>query len=621
MGTYNPIGGNSSNAASQPAAAAQPSTNYGPRLFTTGNLFSAPLSRNGGGEYLKKLKDRVSEIIAAVSPEVKVELLTLESDANMSFAFSCLLITLKQKAAPQLGVAFHTLILEATGEPLSPITDIVNNVAAEVLRPASEAYDLTLMQAAQNLVLKANPGLPAHVVDACVVPRHFNLDDLQRIRDLVLNALMATNTHLCMLVNPDINLINCRDNLNTKTNPVLSINLSFSKTQIEDIVGRPMRSDVIIDFKSQVSNGQKEKSVNGVTNEIKLSQLSGFIDLVPLKRPAYGGPYQPVNPYGIMNAPKAYAARFIITDVSSDYSQTPAGILLALATSISVSRDSNWMTTFKPSMYSDKNTIDLHDIGALNYETKINPDSAHELINTKTEKLEELSTYIRALVDDRIFVSLDCPIAAPQSWYLSLFLEAANGHRAAIDTIINAADSLTNNNFSNIFKDPTIAIFTDLGNHIHNGWWTDKSGLKRDIRDFDHLAVCNLVGKKNPQFIKEWSDTFLKTNYPIAIRLSARRKMISNLSNESAVFTGFSQRITFTSAFMSALNQAIMATGVGVQINNNQPGLDFQDQHYYANFAAGAMIDHAAGTFMEHRTGFGTQENNYNRYYHFNRFK
>jgi hypothetical protein len=383
-----------------------------------------------------------------------------------------------------------------------------------------------------------------------------------------------------------------------------------------------MRSDVVVDFKSQVnSNGSTNKSsVNGAANDIKLSQLSGFIDLVPfspIRSAAAFGQYVSYSPYDMQEPPKAFVPRFVITDLASDYAQTPAGVLLALATALTISRDSAWKATFKRSIYSDKNAVDLHNIGALNYDVKINPDLPHEAIDIKTDNVSELYAYIGQLVSNNIMISLDCPIGGPQSWYLSLFLEGAGNWAPAINTIINAANSLTNNNFSKIFETKANRnIFTDMGNQVHLGWWTDRTGLKRDIRDFDHLAVCKLTGEKNPGAIKEWSDTFLRPNYPIAVRLSARRKMISDLSNQSAVFTGFAERVTFSSDFLNALNEAIMATGVRVDISSGLPGLDYNDQRYYANFAPSAMINPLNGSFLQNKGGSDPQGNYRNVYYH-----
>jgi hypothetical protein len=122
------------------------------------------------------------------------------------------------------------------------------------------------------------------------------------------------------------------------------------------------------------------------------------------------------------------------------------------------------------------------------------------------------------------------------------------------------------------------------------GTWTDRAGNKRDIRDIDHVAVCNLAGERNPQTIRDWSDTFLRKQYPLVQRLAARKRIISALTGETAVFTGFAQRVTFSRQFIDALTMGVRDTGLPVRVNTPLSGSDFNDQRAVAGFAQSALV-------------------------------
>lgn len=372
-----------------------------------------------------------------------------------------------------------------------------------------------------------------------------------------------------------------------------------------------MRSDIQLGFasKKNSANNSLNVSLNSGDREIRVSEVSGFIDVV----------WDPINPQTMYNIPnqmmpvatQKYSARAIITNIASNYSYTPGSIILALSTVMSLRDDDNWVQTFRPNHINSKE-IDMSDIGALNIEANLtNAEGGYGMrIDTKADdfKLEKLGMLVGSLIKRGLIVSLDCPIGGPQAWYLSFLAAAEAGSNNAYNMIYDSINRLTNGNFEKHFPHGS-AMFTDTQNQVHMGTWVDKNGVKRDLRDFDHIAVCNLIGDRNPQLIREFSDTFLRTQYPLMQRLAARKKMIESLSNESAVFTGKAQRLTFTAALMDAVTRSIRETNLNVRINTPLSSSDFNNQRGVASFSNAALI--APGqSFMNNSNGF---TNNFNQ--------
>lgn len=570
--------------------------------FNATNLFAAPIGRGVGSEYYNKLKENLGLVFKQANEAVKIFLIDMDNNNEPALAFSCLIVAAQLNKAKDAGVAYHVIIMEATGDKINPIYETINNQQVEITRYTSDAFDADLMAKAKERMQRAFPNGPWINTGAIVIPASFNPEDKYSVHRLALNTGLANGTELEMLLPSfkDLNLATVEKENN------LNINIQFNRRQIEDIVGNPMRSDFLINFASVKKNAPRNLSVNAGGREQQISEASGFIDLVwnPVNQP---------NPFGYFTNPQAnmqtqkYVPRLVLTNLASNFSYTPSSVLLALATSLSLRDDNNWIQTFKPIAVSNQE-IDITDIGALNIEANLSnePNGYGTRIDTKSEnfKLEDLGQLISAFVSPGLIVSLDCPEVAGQSWYLDLFAAAANGKAAAYDIIYDSANRLTNGNFEKYFARGK-PMFADPFNYVHLGYWTDRHGNKRDIRDIDHLAVCNLVGERNPSVIRDFSDTYLRTNYPVPLRMHHRKKIISSLTNETAVFTGRALRVTFAAEFLNALSTGIRDTGLSVSVNTPMTANDFNNQRGVASFAGSALM--APGQTFMSAASFGNQ--------------
>ena len=555
-----------------------------------GGIFGAPIARGLGSESVTKLTTALQEIYKNAVSSVEITILTLDNVNEPALAFSSVIVALRMRDNPQ-NVAYHILLVEATGDKISPLTEQIGSQQVEIMRLTGDAMDSVLRKKAGEVVKKAFPNSNTIMVDGCVIPRNFNFENKEMLHRLALNAGLATGTELEIRRDgfKDLNIAS------TTMDSNLVINIGFNHQSIEDAVGEPMRSDVLVNFSSQLPQapGQQRQytSVNSANREQRIAEASAFIDLV-------WAPVAPqvMNPWTVQQQQQMqtqkYVARCIITNLVSSFSYTPASILMALVSTMTLRDDNTWIQSFRP-VAVNTGEIDYHDIGAMNIEANLanEPTGYGTRIDTKSEtfRLEDLGQYVAAIIRPGLVMSLDVPECGPQTWYMSVFAGASNGSKQAYDTIYAAAQELTNGHFGRYFNNGS-PMFTDTNNRIHSGYWVDRNGTKRDIRDFDMVAVANIVGDRNPQYIREWSDTFTRVEYPLSQRLAARKKMIIGLSNETAEFTGFLQRVTFTSTFMDALVRGCADAGLKVRVNTPLSAADFSNRRGVAGFIGDALV-------------------------------
>lgn len=566
-----------------------------------------PIGSNIGSEAYIELKKQLGEIL--VADDVEFSILDMTKDIYPNLYYSGMIVAERAKANPGL-IAYQILLMAGTADPIKPLVETINQTQVEITRLPSDAYDDRVRDIAKQVVSKAFPNAKNVLVSCTVVPEGFNVKDAAAIRRLAHNAGTATNTELIYRSNQHQPV-----NLSEMDNSAgLTVALQFTNQQINGADSEPVRSSVIADFSFRPNQRSSDRSLNNGSANQTISQVSGFIDAVyaPVAGAANINPWL-AQQQGAMTPTQKYIPRFVITDINSRV-LTPEMVLMAIATGFTLGDDSNWIQSFRPSNVQT-GKVNLTDIGALNIDANILKDASgfgKEIDTTvQTFTLGELGALVAAMFRQELAVSLDVPDAGSQTWYTDLFVAASRGDNSAYNVIYNAANALTGGRFERHFGlgQP---MFIDLGNRVHLGHWTDRSGEKRDIRDFDHLAVCNLVGKLNPSLIRDWSDTWTKTVQPLPIRLAARKRMIQSLSGETAVFTGWAERVTFSGNFMNALRASIRETGLPVNVTTPLASSDFNNQRGVASWAADAGLSAGqsfAPAFTNQAGNFGMNMN------------
>lgn len=542
------------------------------------------MSRSPESDIISSLNTALKgEYEKAIRPEYTVTLIPIDLDQTDMLEKSAIVVAVQNKQIPELGVAYHTLILEGSSDPLPLQTVRIGNIEVENYRTTGDVNTPVYQIEVKKWVQRNFPSLSAdqlHPVDAEVVKGDFDIENKKRLYNLAANAALACSTELARLAgHTDIELGNIEQD-NT-----LTVQTSFGNAPIEDIQGEPVRADVQIDFRI---GGAPVPNQPGVNSRVKtLARVSGFMDLVWAPVQQQGNAFNPwVAQQAAPQSPdefKKYIPRFIITDLDSQSVLSIRAQLLGFVTAFTLREQNGWVEAFRPNPVT-VDGIDYKDIGAVGIEANFerNPNGIGSRIDTKSDQFQRsqnqqgdyLLRLIASVMLPKLLLSMDIPECGPTTWKDSVFAAAGETNGTGIPTpaaiaaanhIIAEAGKLTNGRIAQ-YLNPQKPIIIDENNRIHLGWFIGKDGLKHDLREIDYLYVLNAVGDRDPEVAREWSDSFALAGVPLEIRLSKRKGILEGLlGKQNLHITGYARRVTFEPDFVNALTQAVKDVGLSVR--------------------------------------------------------
>jgi hypothetical protein len=522
----------------------------------TGSLFTSPMGRNLTSEILHKLTKAMQAVLNdSLSSQFESMLIPIDRENNDSLSVSVLVVALQSKANPSFGVAYHTLILEGSTEPIQARTESINGQQVEIMRTVGDAFDPIMIRTVAEAVAMHFPQTKLLSADACVVLRDFKFDDPSAVGYLAINAAFAAATDL-ELQRPSFYDIDLSKANNDSS---LTIRTTFGNSERIDAISSPVRADIAIELSAAPVNQGNNNGSFGIEKVSPVTRVDGFLDLIWDPAQVVQNIYAPQTP----NFQK-YSARFVITNLESAKLLTIPSQLLALVTTMNLRDNQAWVQALRQ-VHRQGGDSNMHDLGAIGIEVNFenNQTGYGARIDTLSDafKPENLGKLVAATIKPDLFLSMDVPECGPQTWSTSVFAAAAENNANANQAIINAADHLTNGAFSRHFNNSNGRVAIDENNRIHLGYYEDKNGVRKDIRQIDYLAVLNRTGETDPVICRDWSDTYARTNYPLPIRLQARARIMQNLV-PGIVFTGFARRVTFEPAFIDALAKACAECGL-----------------------------------------------------------
>ena len=576
-------------------------------FFSKGNL--GGISRNPTSEVLLKamnvLQTTYKEKVTIERPYEAV-VLPVDNSKEARLTLSGIVVCVRIPDNKNLGVSYHTLLLEGSSEPLQPRVLNWNNQTVIEDRTAADVNNATYAETVHGIVQRAFPGMVCRPTSAQVVHRKFNFEDEEAVRNLAINAVFPCISDLEMSSPTfrDINLV--RWNRDSS----LQLQINFNESDRLDYASLPVRNNIAITL-TAVDNSKPQQGVmeNNQGKSMKISQLGGFIDLI------WAPEAQAMNPYGVQQqGPKyMFSPRFVMTNLENVMRMTPASQLLAMQTAL-VLRETptSWYPYYEPSPQGGSGrTVDIRDIGAINIEAnRFNEPSGYGTkIDTKLSTFNslELGRLLSATVRPVLYFSLDVSECGSDTWYNEIFSAAAAGSVAAQAAILEAANELTGGHFMNIYKSNESPVVVN-DDRIHLGYYVGQDGARHDIRDIDYLAVLNLLGETDHDAARAWSDTFAQTAYPLSKRLQERKKMIIEMVRGETVFTGFARRVTMTGKFLEALDIGCRDAGLVARTVSPSFGNEYTNQRAIMSFLPqGAVAPAANGVFM---SGFGPAQAN-----------
>lgn len=519
-------------------------------------------SESRSADALRGLRAAADSAIASQQLDDSFELVRFDRDANR-VGLPALLVLKTAKVQGEIYASVRTLVLDSEGIRLRPKTLQLGPQRIESpTRPQDVFNDVYWARIVE--FLRNSRGIPnLKVVDAgpLVVPTDFDFNDPITAAHLVVTSVNRVDDIVARIQGETpFSVAEVK-----RSDERLTARIDFSGQPQTDIVGHPLRSDIVVTMNRQANNSNVQED-DYYERENSFNSVSGYMNLEyappQLQQPAVNSNWNQPQPTQL------FSPTFVITDVSqADWIRalTPELYLLAIANAYRVTAGTQWVRSFLPQV--GRKGVDPRDIGALGYMTQ-----AGQKIETKSDSFSEQDfvELVTALVRPNPTFLLDVNPVGDHAVIEMLFMDSAfqnpNQQRATA-RLISAADNLTGGLFSQKFDARQFPLVVPYEQEVHLGYYLSEDGEKRDIRDLDVLAMLNLTQGNTQDFI-EWYRTYCDQNVPSEIRLQQRERMERNYLSKSLTITGRATRLLLSPQFIEALDAATREAGVQVDFEN-----------------------------------------------------
>lgn len=532
-----------------------------------GRFKDGGLGRSSVGEAVMKYTQVFREIIQehAGDGETGIRVTSLDGQAQ-GLAMSSVLVTLTSEYQGQPYVGVYTILIESSigGRLQNRQVNMGQGTTAEYTAVPGDVCDDTYRQAVETVVRERH-GKGAAVLDAgyTVIPVECSVEERDNLRKVLFHANKALVDIVSKATGQQAEPTTVRDIVDSQV--VLTSLINYDTLPDHNAAGLPVRSDLSVALQASSSSGAQGHH----EQVLDITKVDGFIDLV---YDANQDSQQQASPFGWapqQQAPQRFYPRLVITDNDTQVDAiTPELQLLALSSTTVLSTNMAWAGVFVPDY--NAGSVDLRDIGAVGYEFNLtnNPQAEPAPVDTKADDFSthDLQALIGTLVHDQLIYCIDVEEAGELSWIHGAFVAASRGSQSAHNSIVRAADNLTGGLFSQNFGNEPI-VSSD-NNRIHLGYWDDDNGNRRDLRDWDYLAMANYVGSRDIGLVREFVDTFDQVNIPIEMRLERRERIYSAVLGSNYKIKGYAQRLTFNPKFIIALQRACEGAGLVVRTGN-----------------------------------------------------
>lgn len=516
-------------------------------------------SESRSSEALRGLQESRRQALESQALQDDFELIRFDRDANR-VGLPSILVTKTVKVKGVVYAVVRTLLLEAEGIRLQPRVEQFGAQRVELPTRAQDVFNDTYWNRITDFIRRSKGTSDMPVLDAgpLVVPADFDFKDDMDVTRILISSVNRCDDIVARLMGEEPFAIEHFKRQEER----LTARIDFTGEPIHNVVGHPVRADVVVTMNRAVPQFQQEEDF--YERETSFNSVAGFVNLEYAPAPQnqqvqWGQPQQETQ---------LFTPSFVITDVSqADWiqAQTPELYLLAISNAYRVTAGTAWVRSFLPQV--GKGGVDTRDIGALGYMTQ-----AGQKIETKSDSFtdEDFVKLMTALVRPNPSFLLDVDPVGDHASIENYFVDAAfegPHQQKANQKLIQAADNLTGGRFSQHFNSRESQLVIPYGQEIHTGYYIGEDGEKRDIRDLDVLAMLNLC-KGNVSDFMEWYRTLCDTSMPAAMRLQQRERFERQFLDKGLKITGRAIRLLLAPAFIEALDAATREAGLHVDLEN-----------------------------------------------------
>ena len=590
----------------QPGNPNQPSLNQ-PVIRDWLNLsgsmgYAINVSPNGTSlvQLSKAIREHIDDNIA---PDFGIDFIEVDKDSIDNLAVSVIIVTAKVQTEVGVCIGNYTYLIESSIEPFPSRYENINGKQIEVSPVTGDAYDQNMRSVIDGILQKRYPGCVYGDGSASVIPRGFVISP-ESIRALVVNAIMGCRLSILKTHKDFVGLNIAEVNQHTAK---LSTSLQFAHITEQDIMGTPVRADIILLTTASSTTNNNNTYIPQQTKPI--TRATGYIDLLFVDDGLYTGNNNNLNFAMYQNqmngATPIYQANLVLTSLNNYSVQSLDGVLLALLNASFVRENDNWLSALMPVKGNE-----MHDIGNIGYDISVANDGNFVKMKTTpdTFTVNELIAVYKQFFRPGLAISIDVPFAGPGTWEIAPFGVAAAGGPKSVDArlaIRRAANNLTNGLFDRYYRGDN-SLVTSPNNIIDLGYYESKEG-KKDIRDLDYLAVAGSAGKRDRGNIATYTESFNSTKFSTSERLFYRKAIATQVLG-NVTLTGRAIRVDFEAAFISALLEAAVACGYSV-IPQHQAFDSAAYRRDGANYINNAVLGSGpSGIFRQ--VGFANNMNN-----------
>ena len=534
-------------------------------------ILARPMSRHSTGEVTAQYKKKLDELMSSHFHEGfdnSFKTLVLDNNSGSVGPISAILVCYQRMKGTDRHCSVYTLLVEGSCEMLPPRNYPISGRTVVIDTVPSDVYTGSFFKKIDTHIQTIH-GQKINTIDAgvMVVPRELSYEDDLHMRQIAYVATQAAYSMMERFTGItaerfNLGLINT-DETTLSAKIAYTASNDFTAGQAETTTGLPVRSDIRISLIGSL-NQQRHQNDLDFSPSRELVSVDGYIDLV------YNQPPPPVP--GQAPITQHYVPNFVITRADTQIDAITMELqLLALAQATLVSQNWAWAGSFLPN--HDITGMDLRDIGAIGYEVNLAGNEGKPTkIDTKSNDFDTNALYqfILMNINKDIIYSMDIVEGGDLSWVQEVFLESSYRNEAggsAYTHIVESANELTGGVFSQVFPAGQ-PIVSNAMNRVHVGYYKERDGSIKDIRNIDYLAILNLSGKNDLSTVAQWGESFDNDSIPLEVRLETRMNILKQVLSNNFTLKGYARRIMFNPIFLNALNASCYHAGLVIRPQN-----------------------------------------------------
>ncbi len=510
------------------------------------SLFGSVIPQSTTAGALNAYTETFRKILAGLPEAKNVQVIPVDkSVAQMSVSVIAIVQVVNRTAA------VFNYVVEATAGQIQPEEfKVPGRPDIQLPRAAGALYNFseTLWQRVKASVEKVVDGVD-EILDAGGAQLHKELDptDAARLQQTLNRACNATDSMLRK--QEPMNLAQLQG-------LAMDVRAEFPRGNVEDSQGLPVYAAFKVDINGRDTSASNYDPVS--VSATQIATLTGYVDL------QYAGPS---TVYGHNNVPitttQMFVPKLVMTSTTTQHPRVfPELQLLAMACSAALVNRNSWMAALEPAFNDDG----LHSLAGMSLElgAAVDPIAAEfklfDFLNT-TVYLDRLNYYIHVADADDL------------TWLMAMFRDSTQPGELgtqAYDHIVTIANNLTNGVFSQMFAGGPIVERED--DKVIMGYWMDRQGNRRDLREINQVAFANLVGAADSQKAFEFNDTFNPEKGDLPTRLAIRFALLREVLQGNLEFKGYAAPYRVSPAFVEALYQAVQQVGIPMNLNQYAEG-------------------------------------------------